>query len=111
MKLFKDHLEQTLIEDAFTVNGDIDALASISDDEKRITITATNKDLYKDATLIISKELQTMRVDIADIVNSDDVRAVNTFENPDLIHAESFEASLPEIKLPPHSVIRLVLKA
>ena len=111
MKLFKEHLEQTLIEDAFTVNGDIDALASISDDEKRITITATNKDLYKDATLIISKELQTMRVDIADIVNSDDVRAVNTFENPDLIHAESFDAFLPEIKLPPHSVIRLVLKA
>jgi len=110
MKLFKEHLEQTLLEDAFNGNGNIDALTSISDDGKRVTLTAANKDLYNEATVTVSKELESMRIVMSDIIYSDDVRAVNTFENPDLIHAERFDTSLPDITIPPHSVIRIVFE-
>ena len=111
MKLFKEHLEQTLLEGAFTVNGDADACASVNEDGSRVVVTVANRHLYNEASITVSDELQKMRVTMSDIICSEDVRACNTFYQPDLIHAEHFETSLPSITLPPHSVIRLVLEA
>ncbi|MBE6609877.1 MAG: hypothetical protein E7634_04345 [Ruminococcaceae bacterium] len=111
MKLFKEHLEQTLLEDAFTINGDADACASVNEDGSRVVVTVANRHLYNEATVTVSEELRGMRIAMSDIIFSDDVRACNTFDQPDLIRAEHFDSSLPEITLPPHSVIRLVLEA
>ena len=110
MKLFKEHLENYVLEDAFEADETIDALASVSEDGKRVTVTATNKHLYDNASLRLSDELSDMKIAMADIVCTDNVRSVNTPENPDMIKDYPFSASLPEIVIPPHSVIRLVLE-
>ncbi|MBQ2749341.1 MAG: hypothetical protein IJF34_06125 [Clostridia bacterium] len=108
MKLFKEHLEQDLLEDAFTAGDGIDALASISTDGNRVTLTAANRNLYDSATLTLCPELAGMSVTMSDIVNSDNVRNYNTPDHPDLITEHPFQAASPEITLPPHSVIRMV---
>ena len=48
---------------------------------------------------------------MSDIVYSDDVRNYNTFDNPELVRAVEFKTELPEINIPPHSVIRIVFNA
>ena len=110
MKLFKEHLENYVLESAFDADESIDALASVSEDGKRVTITATNKHLYDSASLRVSEELRDMKITMSDTVCADDVRSVNTPENPELIKDYPFSASLPEIVIPPHSVIRVVLE-
>lgn len=110
MKLFKEHLEGYMLEDAFKADESIDAFASVSEDGGRITLTAANKHLYDNASIRVSEELSGMKITMADIVRADDVRSVNTPEHPELITDYPLSASLPEIVIPPHSVIRLVLE-
>ena len=109
MKLFKEHLEGYALEDAFVADGTVDAFASVSENGERIVITAANKHLYNDARLTVCDEIKDMKIVVADIVRADDVRSFNAPAHPDLIRSYSFETKLPEITIPPHSVIRLVL--
>ena len=109
MKLFKEHLEGYILDDAFECSDMVDAVASINDSGDRITVTAANKDLYNSVSLKLSAELADMDVLMSDIVRADDVRAVNTPEHPELVRSYPFDAELPEIVIPPHSVIRVVL--
>ena len=108
MKLFKEHLEQNLLEGAFTAGDGIDALASISPDGNRVTLTAANRNLYTSATLTLCPELREMNIVMSDIVNAENVRAYNSPDHPEEITQHPFEAVSPEITLPPHSVIRMV---
>ena len=111
MKLFREHLEGYLLEDAFTCDGSIDALATVSADGKRITLTAANRDLYKDANITPANEIANLKVVMSDIVKADDVRHFNSPEHPDLIRSYPFDASLPTVTIPPHSVIRIVFES
>lgn len=108
MKLFREHLEGYVLEDAFESDESIDALASVSEDGERITVTAANKHLYDSALLRLSPEIADMTVLMSDIVCAEDVRSYNSNENPELIRAYPFEAACPLVTIPPHSVIRLV---
>ena len=110
MKLFKEHLECDILEDAFDADASIDAFASINESGDRIVITAANKDLYNAATLLVSDEMKDMKITMSDIVRADDVRSFNAPAHPDLIHSYPFDASLPDVIIPPHSVIRLVFE-
>ena len=110
MKLFREHIEQYLLDEAFTADDAIDAVATVSEDGERVTLTAANKDLYHTATLRLCDEILDMEIVMSDIVCADDVRAVNSFDDPELIKSYPFEAALPEITIPAHSVVRLVLK-
>jgi alpha-L-arabinofuranosidase len=110
MKLFREHLEGYVLEDAFESDESIDALASVSEDGERITVTAANKHLYDSALLRLSPEFADMTVLMSDIVCADDVRSFNAPAHPDLIRAYPFDTALPEVVIPPHSVIRIVLE-
>ncbi|MBE6635505.1 MAG: hypothetical protein E7617_04825 [Ruminococcaceae bacterium] len=110
MKLFRDHLNQYLLDAAFNADSTVDALASVSEDGCRVTVTAANRDLYREACLTLCDELSGMKIVRADIVTADDVRAVNTYAEPELVRDLPFEATLPKVTLPPHSVVRIVLE-
>jgi alpha-L-arabinofuranosidase len=110
MKLFKEHLECDVLEDAFAADDMIDAFASINDSGDRITLTAANKDLYNTAKLCVSDELKDMKIAMSDIVCADDVRSFNAPAHPYLIRSYPFDTVLPEIVIPPHSVVRIVLE-
>jgi len=109
MKLLKEHLGQILLEDAFTADPSVDAVATVSEDGSRVVLSAVNRDLREEAALTLCSEIAGMRLTASDIVTAGDVRHYNSFEHPDLIRAEAFPASPTDIRLPPHSVIRLVL--
>ena len=109
MKLLKEHIEQILLEDAFTADESIDAVATVSEDGRRIVLSAANKDLYKEAALQLSPEIAAGTLTASDIVRADDVRACNTYAEPNKIQAYPFETSLSSVVIPPHSVIRLVI--
>ena len=108
MKLFKEHLENYLLENAFEATEGIDALASISEDESRVTLTAANRDLYNEGRIILSDELKNMKPMLSDIVRSSDVRNYNSFDAPELIKDEAFTFDKNELVIPPHSVVRIV---
>lgn len=110
MKLFKEHLDQYVTEDAFTADEYVDALSTVNESENRVVITAANSHLYDAKTLTVCDELLKMKITEADIVCSDDVRNYNSFENPDLIRSVPFDTTLPGIIIPPHSVIRIVFQ-
>ena len=113
MKLYREHLEQYLVEDACEVtDGEADIVCSATTDGKRVVITAVNRDLYADATLKLSAELCDMKLVMSDIINAEDVRAYNTYDDPYVITDKPFDAlDLSSITLPAHSVVRLVLEA
>ena len=110
MKLYKEHKEQYLLNDALTSEGDVDAISSISEDGKKVVVTAVNKDLYKTCKLKLSAELSKMKVVLADEIYNENVRAYNTYENPNEIVAKEKKITSNEIVLLPHSIIRIVLE-
>jgi alpha-N-arabinofuranosidase len=110
MKLFREHKEQYLLADAFACGAEVDAVASISEDGGKVVLTAANKDLYRESAITVCEEIASMRIAAADVIYSEDVRAYNTYEDPDRITAKPFDAALPAILLPPHSVIRIVFE-
>ena len=110
MKLFREHLEGYVLDGAVEADGSVDAFASISESEDRITVTAANKDLYNSAVVRLSDEIKGMRIVMSDIVKAEDVRSYNSPDHPDLIRAYPFETELSDVVIPPHSVIRLVLE-
>ena len=110
MKLLADHIEQYVLEGAFSTDGNVDAIASANESGERVVISLANKDLYKNATVKLSSELLGMRITASDIIYNDDPRAYNTYEDPNVTVAKPFETDLKNIVLPPHSVVRIVLE-
>jgi len=110
MKLFKEHLEQFVLEDAFTADDYVDALITVSDDGRRVVLTAANSHLYEERSLTVCPDVAKMSVTMSSTVRSDNVRNYNSFEHPDLIREEAFVTGLPKIIIPPHSVIRMVFE-
>jgi len=110
MKLFKEHLEQYLLNDAFMAEDYVDALTTVSEDGKQVVLTATNSHLYHSKALTVCDEILKMNPISSEIVNSENVRNYNSFDNPELIRTTVFNATFPRIILPPHSVIRIVFQ-
>ncbi|MBE6749844.1 MAG: hypothetical protein E7560_01600 [Ruminococcaceae bacterium] len=111
MKLFKEHLGQTLIHVLpDDIDEDLDTVATISEDEKQMTISIINRHLY-DAKEVTFNLPDGWKVVKSDIVTCDDVRAINTFEDPERISESEF--TVPEslnFAVPKHSVVRICLK-
>ena len=110
MKLFKEHLEQYLLEDAFVTEEHVDAVMTVSEDGKRAVLTATNAHLYEEKSISLCEEIAKMRVTASDIIRSECVRNYNSKEHPDAIRAYEFSVTSPKITIPPHSVIRIVFE-
>jgi len=51
-----------------------------------------------------------MRVVMADIITADNVRALNTYAEPNTVCAHPMEITLPSFTVPKHSVVRVVLE-
>ena len=112
MKLYREHLEQYVVEGAAEVTaGKVDVAVSSTNEGDRVVITAVNEDLYDAASVKLSDELRDMRVASSNIVSAESVRVYNTYEQPDLICARPFETAVfPQIDIPPHSVVCIVLE-
>ena len=108
MKLFRDHLEQRIL----TVlpnelNKDMDMVASLSEDGKKMTVSIINRHLYDncDVNLNIGEN---WKVSKSDIVNCADIHDFNTFDEPEKICDKPFECeSTSHFVIPPHSVVRI----
>jgi alpha-L-arabinofuranosidase len=89
----------------------LDIVASISEDEENITVSIVNKDLYLEKNVSLSFAKGKYELVRADVVTSDDVRAVNTFDEPRLISDRALDVSGDmQMTLPAHSVARICLK-
>ena len=112
MKMLFKHTGQYLIHSLpDDVDPDLDVVATISEDEDEMTVSVVNRHLYdaKDITLNISAD--EWEVACADIVTCDDVRAQNTFENPERICDKPFAVPADlKFSAPEHSVVRICLK-
>ena len=108
MKLFKEHTGQYFIHALPNdIDKDLDTIATISEDEKKMTVSIINRHLYDEKAIDLCLPDGWKAVK-ADIVTSEDVRNFNTFENPNLIKDSEFE--LPDSKeffVPKHSVVRV----
>ena len=112
MQMFKEHCGEYLIP---TLPNDVDerlnVLSTISEDENNITISIINQDLYESKNLDLTFKYNDWQVEKADILNSENVRDYNTFDEPFKIKSSSFNVdNLNNIIIPPHSVVRIVLK-
>ena len=111
MKLFKEHAGQYLthiLPD--DIEPDLDAVASISEAEKKLTISIINRHLY-DAKDIYINLTEGWKVTKADIVTADNVRDYNTFEKPERISDHAFEVTESLcFSIPKHSVVRICLE-
>ncbi len=110
MKLFRQHAGQFLT-DIFPseCNNNIDTVATISEDEREMTISIVNKSLCDDETVAFS--LPDYNIVCSEIVTCADIHDRNSFENPEKIHIETFKVeTFPDVSVPKHSVIKICLK-
>lgn len=112
MRLLKEHFGQYLLPVLPDDLDDmLDIVASISDDGENITVSIVNKDLYLEKEVSLSFAKGKYKLVKADVVTSDDVRAVNTFDEPRLICDRTLDVSDDmRMTLPKHSVARVCLK-
>ena len=111
MKLFKEHTTQYI---AHVLPDDIDerlnALATISEDGERITVSIVNRDLYEDKPCAFTFNNGEWSVEKADIVTAENVRDYNTFDCPDKIKDSRFVPCGNTLIIPRHSVVRICYK-
>ncbi len=108
MKLFKEHLGQTLLSLPYHVAyGRGELLSGIGND--RITVTAVNRELTSEARFEIDEDLSQWKTAKADIIASDNIQSENTFDDPFTITDRPFSAFGQSLILPPHSIVRFVL--
>ena len=112
MKLLKEHTGQYL---AYVLpddlDPDLDAVATVSEDQTKLTVSIVNRHIYEARKIALKLSSDPWDVVYADIVTADDVRAYNTFDEPDRIQDHAF--SVPQdlvFSVPKHSVIRLCLE-
>lgn len=109
MKLLKEHTGQYLLpvlpDD---IDDDLDAVATISEDGKSATVSIVNRHLYEARDIDLQFSKYDWSVIKADIVTCENVRDVNTFEDPERIRDYSFDVSdYSDIQIPKHSVVRI----
>ena len=111
MKLLKEHTTQYLTDVLpHNIDPDLDTVATVSDDETKMTVSIVNRHLYeaRDINLHLSDDWIIVR---GDIVTCDDVRSYNSFEAPERICDRTFAAESPDcITIPKHSVVRLCME-
>lgn len=109
MKLFCDHREQNLIYALpDNLDKDIDAVASLSEDGKKTTVTVVNRHLYDSKKLSLKMSEGAWKITKSDIVTSKEVRDQNTFDKPFNIKDEPFEINnINDFTVPPHSILRI----
>ncbi len=109
MKLFRDHagkyLAHILPDD---IDEDIDAVATVSEDGSEMVVSIVNRHLYDEKKISINPDGD-WTVSESDVITAENVRDFNTFEEPFKICDRAFEKST-ELSVPPHSIVRLVLK-
>ncbi len=109
MKLFKEHRGNGLLElDVPVSGGRTDTVASANADMSKVVITCVNRHLYEKACLNIPQELSGYKVLLADEVAHENVRARNSFEEPNVISDHKVEQDGNRFIVKPHSVIRIV---
>ena len=112
MKLFKDHTTQYLtniLPD--DIDENLDTVATISDDETKMTVSIVNRHLYDAKEIALTIPASEWSVVSSDILTCDDVRARNTFEEPERICDKPFD--VPEslvFTVPKHSIVRICLE-
>ena len=112
MKLFKEHMGQYIVpvlpDDT---DKDLDAVATISEDGNKMTVSIVNRHLYEDKKCGLRFKNGLWKVEKADEVNAENVRDRNTFENPEKIKDRPFKIKDAEnVVVPAHSVVRICLK-
>lgn len=112
MKLLREHLGQYLLRVLpYDFDPDLDTVATMSEDESKITISIVNRHLYEKRAIKLDFSADEWVCAKADILTCDDVRAVNSFENPERICDCAF--SVPEnleFDVPEHSIVRICLE-
>jgi len=112
MKLLKEHtgqyLTNVLPDD---IDPNLDTIATVSEDESKMTVSIINKHLYEDRAVALTISADEWTVSYADILTCDDVRAQNTYEDPTRICDKPFDvpANL-SFAVPAHSVVRICLE-
>lgn len=112
MKLLKEHLGQRLIpllpED---VDERLDAVATMSADGSRITLSFVNTDLYEEKAAVLQLPEGEWRVEKAEVLTAADVHDCNSFDVPDRVCDIAFACTPGQpVTLPPHSLVRICLE-
>jgi len=112
MKILKEHTGQYLLNVLpYDLDKDLDTVATISEDEKEITVSIVNRHLYDAKNITLDFSADEWAPVRADIVTVDDVRACNTFEDPERICDKPFK--VPEslsFDVPAHSIVKICLE-
>ena len=112
MKLLRPHLGQYLthvLPD--DIDPDLDAVATVSDDENTLTVSIVNRNLYEDRKICLSFPVDNWKISQADLVTAENVRDCNSFDSPNLICMKSFPIpKVSEFSVPKHSVLRICLE-
>ena len=103
MKMFGDHLGNIPVEICCDEKM-TDVFASKTPDGSKIVITVVNKDISDEKD--INFNFGGYKRCDAKIIYTENVRAYNTFENPDIIKESSFEGE----SIPPHSIVKFVFE-
>lgn len=111
MKLFRAHAGQYLLpvlpDD---IDENLDVVATVSEDEKQMTISLVNKHLYDVKQVALHLDTA-WKVREARIVTAEDVRTYNTYDEPERICDREFVMGESlEFVAPAHSVIRICLE-
>ena len=112
MKLLKEHIGQYLahiLPD--DLDPDLDAVATISQDETKLTVSLVNRHLYESREIMLNLPEESWKITKSDIVTAEEVRNVNTFDEPFRICEAPFgiEDTLNFV-IPKHSVVRICLQ-
>lgn len=106
-KLLKEHQDQYLVDILPNdLDKDLDTVATVSEDGKKMTVSIVNRHLYEDKQ--VELELPGWRAVKADVVTAENVRGYNTFDDPEQIRDHAM--TLPEkgcVTVPKHSVVRI----
>ncbi len=110
-KLFKEHLEQYLLDIDYTISGGKgEMLASMSEDDSRVVITMINRDICNDAVFEIRDDLSQYKTVSSEILTAENLRDENTFDDPYKICSKPFTPFADSVTLPCHSIVRMVLE-
>ena len=112
MKLLKEHLGQCLVHllpDG--IDNDLDAVATIADDLRHLTISLVNRHLHDAKPVGLDLPDGPWHPADAAILTADDVHARNTFEAPGTICNRPFTIPTDlRFTIPPHSILRICLE-
>ena len=93
------------------VDDDLDAIASISEDGRCLTISLVNKHLHDAKSIALELPFGEWKRMKSDIITADDIHSRNSFDMPDVVRDRPFEfTDIRQIDLPPHSIVRMMFE-